>query len=148
MVRDDRVLLVRHRREGVDDFWVAPGGGVEGDESLEAAAARQVREETGLAVAPGALLWIEQLAQPGLRHVKFWFDAALLGDATPAPAPAPMPDAAGSFVVEADWFSRARIASGRETVFPPMVADFSWLDRCIADAGSPRVLPLRRMEVW
>lgn len=33
---DGRLLLVRHYRPGRYDFWVAPGGGVKGDESLAA----------------------------------------------------------------------------------------------------------------
>jgi len=36
IVRHERVLLVKHRGEEVGrgpyDFWVAPGGGLEGDE--------------------------------------------------------------------------------------------------------------------
>lgn len=42
---DGRVLLVRN--EG-DEGWGDPGGKVEGDESFEAAAKRETREETGV----------------------------------------------------------------------------------------------------
>lgn len=45
-----RLLLVRHRKQAAYDFWVAPGGGVQGAESLLAAAEREIREETGLVV--------------------------------------------------------------------------------------------------
>ena len=44
-----RILLVRHV-EG--DVWVAPGGGIEPHESPADAVAREVWEETGLAVEP------------------------------------------------------------------------------------------------
>ena len=46
-----QILLVRHVLPGKYDFWVAPGGGVQGREELAAAAIREVREETGLHVA-------------------------------------------------------------------------------------------------
>lgn len=46
----DRVLLVMARGR---DAWGVPGGGVEGDETLERAAVREVREETGVACSLG-----------------------------------------------------------------------------------------------
>ena len=48
VIRDDKVLLVRHREgSGPSDFSM-PGGGIEPGESPIGAAARELREETGL----------------------------------------------------------------------------------------------------
>jgi 8-oxo-dGTP diphosphatase len=40
VVRDARVLLVKHVQPGHSERWVPPGGGVKGDESLYECARR------------------------------------------------------------------------------------------------------------
>lgn len=138
---EGRVLLVRHRKERQYDFWVAPGGGVQGDESLEAAATREAREETGLDVRPSKLIYIEQLINPECRHVKFWFAASLLGGALDITHP----DSVAEFIVEADWLAPSDF-EGR-TVFPPVLGGRYWQDRA-AGFPAPVALPLRQMDFW
>lgn len=65
IVQDGRVLLIKHRRYGC---WLPPGGHLEPGEAPDAAALREVREETGLEVelcgerAPS--LGVEGLVRP------------------------------------------------------------------------------------
>jgi 8-oxo-dGTP diphosphatase len=54
--RDGRVLIVRRGRPPAHGLYTLPGGGVELGETLEQAVMREVREETGLAIAPLALV--------------------------------------------------------------------------------------------
>ena len=55
IVRDGKVLVVRRARQPALNIYTLPGGGVEVGETLAQAIAREVREETSLAIEPVAL---------------------------------------------------------------------------------------------
>jgi len=136
-----RILLVRNVLPGRYDFWVAPGGGVQGEEELKVAASREVREESGLEVAPRELLYIEELVQPDMRHCKFWFSGTLVGGKLSTAAA----EAKAEYITEAAWLSQSEIQG--KTVFPPVLASQYWEDRCQPTAW-PKHLGLRQMEFW
>lgn len=48
---EGQVLLVKHTYQR-DSYWYLPGGGVKKEESAKAAVIRELKEETGLVVAP------------------------------------------------------------------------------------------------
>ena len=58
LILEDRgVLLVRHQEPGRYDFWLPPGGGLKGDESIFDCAKREALEETGLRVELGRIVY-------------------------------------------------------------------------------------------
>jgi 8-oxo-dGTP pyrophosphatase MutT (NUDIX family) len=55
LIADRSVLLIKGcdpARPELGEWWLTPGGGIEGGESFEVAVAREVYEETGLALDP------------------------------------------------------------------------------------------------
>jgi len=70
---EGRVLMLRQRHEG-RDIWMLPGGTIEADEDAMQAARREVKEETGLDVAIGPMLWhVEEVSETkGQRFVNFF----------------------------------------------------------------------------
>lgn len=55
---DDRLLLVQRRHPPQAGRWTVPGGKLEPGETLTAAVAREVAEETGLRVDVGDKAWV------------------------------------------------------------------------------------------
>ena len=82
----DRVLLAWWNGEGHSDpAWSLPGGGIEFDESIRDGLVREVLEETGYRVAPGALLVEDFFTGQGrsfngwFRSQRFVFEATVTG---------------------------------------------------------------------
>ena len=109
---EGRLLLVRHRREGRYDFWVAPGGGVQGTEALRTAATREVKEETGLDILTKKLVYVEEFHSPETRHCKFWFTASLVGGNLSSAAP----EAIAEHIIDVSWHTQAEVT--KLEVFP------------------------------
>ena len=63
VVRDGHLLVTRNRTPGDTrpDWYLLPGGGQHPGETLAATLVREVREETGVEVRCGDLLWVREL---------------------------------------------------------------------------------------
>ena len=76
VVEGESVLLVKHQGHGPEEgyvWWVPPGGGVEGEESLEECARREALEETGLSVELGNIAYIREFLEPEYHHYEVFF---------------------------------------------------------------------------
>lgn len=136
-LRDNHILLVRHFRPGVHDFWAGPGGGVEGAEQLHEAAEREAFEETGLRVRARTLAYIDELVDDWGRIVKFWYLADYVSGAIDISAN----PAEGEAISEAGWFARDGLPAGH--VFPEILRDRFW-DDVTTGFAAPIKLPLRQ----
>ncbi|WP_406013066.1 NUDIX hydrolase [Streptomyces sp. NBC_00984] len=136
---DDRILLI-HGFEPEDPestWWFTPGGGLEGDETREEAALRELTEETGITdVELGPLLWQRMCSFPfdGRRWDQDeWYFLARTTQT--------VIDTSGLTGLEQRsvaglrWWTSAELSAARETVYPTRLAE---LLRTLLDEGPPR----------
>jgi 8-oxo-dGTP pyrophosphatase MutT (NUDIX family) len=139
VIRDDRLLLVHHRgvEQGAFDFWVGPGGRLEGSESIFDCAQREAFEETGLRVDPLRIVYIEEFVEPDYHFCKFWILCRELGGSLTLDNENP----AEHQVVEARFLAYPEMQGLR--VYPEVFKDGLWED---ARQGFPatRYLGLQR----
>ncbi|CAN5149460.1 NUDIX hydrolase [soil metagenome] len=75
--KDGKILLSKRQNTGwMDGFWHIPGGGLEENESLTHAAAREANEELGIAVDP-AHLCLMHVLHLNKQTLGFYFKATL-----------------------------------------------------------------------
>ena len=122
VVQDSRLLLVNHREAGQYDFWLPPGGRLEGGESILECARREAFEETGLFVVPDQILYVQEFAEPGYHFVKFF----ILCSGFSGKLTLKNRDAGESWLVDAGFFSRDAL-QGLD-VRPPVLKGPFWDD--------------------
>ena len=141
VTRDGRLLLVRRAHDPWRGLWDVPGGFCGPEEHPEAAAAREVREETGLTIRVGGFLgmWIDRYAASGPNADKvtlnIYFHAVADGQGEARTDP--------NEVAEIGWFAPDELPT--DVAFPKHVPEVlrAWRESAEA-APRPAVAPALR----
>ena len=105
VVHQNKVLLILRGKAPSKGMWAVPGGSVNIGETLQAAAEREVLEETGLQIKAGEVIYsFEKIQHDKAGQVQYHYvildlEAELLDPAQPL---TPADDA-----IEAGWFTLA-----------------------------------------
>ncbi len=130
ILHDHQLLLVNAYPGGRSDLWCAPGGGVEPGTSLPANLAREVHEETGLTVAVGAPVLINEFHDPqsGFHQVDLFFRCTI----TAGVLDSSWRDPEG-VVTQRRFFSRSDLEHRRIRFKPDSLPDAAWGESLLYD---------------
>lgn len=122
VIHEQKVLLVHHFERGRFDFWVPPGGSLEGTESIFDCARRETFEETNLTVELEKIAYIQEFAEADYHFCKFFMVCRGFTGAISLQNRVAQED----FLIEARFFSRKEIA--RIDARPEIMQDQFWDD--------------------
>ncbi|MDX2528725.1 NUDIX hydrolase [Streptomyces europaeiscabiei] len=137
----ERILLLHGHEpdDPADDWWFTPGGGVEGAETREEAALRELAEETGITdVELGPVLWRRVCSFPfaGRRwdQDEWYYLARTTDTRRVVSVGAGFTELERRSVAGARWWTCGELARAHETVYPTRLAE---LLRTLLDEGPP-----------
>ncbi|MFE3787573.1 NUDIX hydrolase [Streptomyces goshikiensis] len=139
---EDRILLLHGFEPGdpSEDWWFTPGGGLEGAETREEAALRELAEETGIEdVELGPVLWHRYCSFPfdGRRWEQDeWYFLARTRMVRAETVMGGLTELERRSVSGARWWTSEELLAARETVYPTKLAG---LLRTLLDVGPPGV---------
>ncbi len=126
IVDDRRLLLVKHQDPHSGEvWWIPPGGGIRGEESLFDCVKRETFEETGLTTEPDRIVYLREFVEPNTHHFElFLLCRSFSGTLTTANVVGTGPD--DLYVKDARFLAQEELA-GR-TVYPEMLQGEFWED--------------------
>lgn len=123
ILHEDQLLLVNAYPGARLGLWCAPGGGCEAGQSLPQNLAREVREETGLGIAVGPPVLVNEFHDPdtGFHQIDLFFRCTLVSGELDESWQDPE-----GVVTQRRFFSRVELASGHVRFKPDSLADVAW----------------------
>jgi 8-oxo-dGTP diphosphatase len=126
--KNNKILLVKHVDPNTGfTWWVPPGGGIKGEESVFEAAQREVMEETGLNAKIDRIIYIRQLIYKQQEQnvlTVYMLAGSVKGELTITKLN--KKDLDSKYIKEVKFFSEAEIKKIK--VFPEIFKNQMWKD--------------------
>jgi len=114
LLRERELLLMKHRRLGLS-YWVLPGGAVQEGETVADCARREIREETGLQIELGKLVYLADVIS--LDHRKHHVNLFFLGETVGGQLGVATSKTPGEHLDEPHWLPLDSLPR----IYPPVV---------------------------
>ncbi|SHN28427.1 ADP-ribose pyrophosphatase YjhB, NUDIX family [Cyclobacterium lianum] len=79
LVRDEKILMIKHRMGENASFWNVPGGGMKFGQNATKNLQREFLEETGLDVEVKEYLFVHEFLSPPLHAIELFFEVSQTG---------------------------------------------------------------------
>jgi 8-oxo-dGTP diphosphatase len=134
-IEQDRILMVRHEGLGsAGELWIPPGGEVELGQTVPQSLEREFREETGLSIETGPLLFVHEHLQAPFHAVELFFKVSLKGGTLQTGFDPELPDGQ-QIIKEVRFFTYTQLKSLGNERLHAMVGQFNSLEELINASG-------------
>lgn len=134
LIEENKILMVKHKMSLEHHFWSTPGGGIQFGSPAQENLSREFLEETGLNIAVGKFICINEYLAPPLHALECFFEVKRIsGDATLGKDPELSPD--NQILAELKWMTLSELQSLEEKSIHPLFLRIKSLEELVLCKG-------------
>ena len=134
LIEENKILMVKHKMSSDRDFWSTPGGGMHFGSPAQDNLCREFLEETGLTIAVGEFLFINEYLAPPLHALECFFEVKRIsGNATLGNDPELAPE--NQILSEIKWMTLSELQSLEKKTIHPLFLGIKSLSELVLCKG-------------
>jgi ADP-ribose pyrophosphatase YjhB (NUDIX family) len=134
LIEENKILMVKHKMSSDRDFWSTPGGGMHFGSPAQDNLCREFLEETGLTIAVGEFLFINEYLDPPLHALECFFEVERIsGNATLGKDPELSHDS--QILSEIKWMTFSELQSLDKKTIHPLFLGIKSLEELVLCKG-------------